>query len=501
MVSNTYFNTIYDFHSSGNGLYNITLLTSGNGNYLPETTKKDVCIINLPSSTPSNILYYAPLCIVNNQTASVQEAFQQLISINESIYKNYLQYNGNLANFEIFNTSGAILPSWIEQNTTGNITIWTKLPYGISSNSIYPLYLGFASNTLNLLSNTGINGIGEFPTATSTYAQYDNGNYIFNNYFNGGSLNGWTSSGTAGITTSAPSGSPFGLNAFYANGANGDYLYTIANNQTENSIIEYYTYTQNLDDLFFLVNSLGNGQIARVGNGVGWYGIASSSSWTLWTAPPNTGIWSNEWLLMGLTIRNGNAQLFLSTTPGIYGTEISSNPSNNYSVSDNGNYLGFVVDAAASTSTQYMNGLIIRTYPPNGVMPYSLQGTAVSVSSSLTCTISLNQNSINFGSLNPSSSINTINSIRDTNNGNAGAYMYIFGGNWIGPMQFGVSNTTWAATNNIPFSAASKLTLTLSNTLISIPSIGNNSIYLGLRVPGGTASGTYQETITFENSC
>ena len=500
-VSSSYSNSIYDLHPTGNGLYNITLSSSGNGNYLSDSIKQDVCIINIPSSIPSNMLYYAPLCVVNNQTASVQGTFQQLIRINESTYKNYIQYNGNNANFEIFNITGAIIPSWIEDNTTGNLTIWVKLPYGISSNSIYPLYIGFGSNTLNLLSNSGVNGIGEFPTATSTYAQYDTGNYVFNNYFNGGSLNGWTVAGTAGDTTSAPSGSPFGLNAFYANGANGDYLYTIANSQSENSIIEYYTYTQNLDDLFFLVSSTGAGQMARVGNGAGWYGVAPSAAWTSWSAPPDTGVWSNEWLLMGLTITNGNAQLFLSTTPGIYGTEIGKNSSNNYSITNNGNYIGFVGDAASSSSTQYMNGLIVRSYPPNGIMPYLIQGNVFPVSLQSTCTISLNQNSINFGSLNPNSNIPTSNNIVDTNTGNSNAYMYVFGGNWIGPTQFGVSNTTWAVTNNIPFSTASKLTSTLSNTLISIPSTGSNSIYFGLRVPGGTASGTYQQTITFENSC
>ena len=235
--------------------------------------------------------------------------------------------------------------------------------------------------------------------------------------------------------------------------------------------------------------------------GAGWYGIASSGAWTSWSGPPDTGTWSNEWLLMGLTINNGNAQMSLSTTPGIYGTELGKNPSNNYSVTDNGNYLGFVGDAASSTSTQYMNGLIIRSYPPNGVMPYSIQGNAFPTSSPSTCTISLNQNSINFGPVNPSSSINTINSIMDTNTGNTNAYMYVYGGNWIGPTQFGVSNTTWSATNNIPFSSASKLTSTLSNTLISIPSSSSNSIYFGLRVPGGTSTGAYQETITFENVC
>ena len=161
-----------------------------------------------------------------------------------------------------------------------------------------------------------------------------------------------------------------------------------------------------------------------------------------------------------------------------------------------GNYLFEV-------SNQIVAGIKYVPNPSNG---YVITGNLINInfsqeSSSSVCTIYLNSNVINFGNLNPNSDIPTSNNIVDTNTGNSNAYMYVFGGNWIGPIQFGVSNTIWAATNNVPFSTASKLTPTLSNTLISIPSTGSNSIYFGLRVPGGTSSGTYQQTITFENSC
>ncbi|MGC8479084.1 MAG: hypothetical protein ACP5M9_00215 [Candidatus Micrarchaeia archaeon] len=489
----------YSFNN--NELYNITLSTPGNGNYLKNNITRYSCSIGTPSSIPLNIKYYAPLCIINNQTSAVSGPFQQFIKINESFYKNYLSYNNNDANFEIFNSTGSTQSSWIESNSTGNITIWSKISTGINANTVYPLYIGFASNTVNLLSNSGVSGIGEFPAATSTYAQYDDGKSVFNNYFNGSSLNGWTTAGTSGDTSSAPSGSPFGTNAFYANGANGDYLYTIANGQSTNSIIEYYTYTQNLDDVFFLVNSQGAGQIARVGNGPGWYGIASASSWTSWTAPPDYGIWSNEWLLMGIMIQNGNAQMFLSTTPGTYGSEIGSNPSNIYSVANNGEYLGFVGDAASSSTMQYMNGMIIRALPPNGVMPSYVEGSPISVSSQSTCTISLSSNEINFGNINPNYDLNTVNSIFDTNSGSADAYMLVYGGNWVGPSQFGVSNTTWSETYNSPFSTSTKLSQVPTNTVITVSPSSSNSIYFGMRVPGGAQSGVYSQNIIIENTC
>ncbi|MEM0202101.1 MAG: hypothetical protein QXR73_02900, partial [Candidatus Micrarchaeaceae archaeon] len=295
---------------------------------------------------------------------------QQMINITESNYSNYLTYNGNTANFEIFNAIGAIQPSWIEKNLSGKLVTWINIANGIAANSIAPLYIGFASNTLNMLSNSGTVGIGEIPTATSTYGQYDDGASVFNNYFAGGSLTGWTTAGASGQTTSAPSGNPtFGTQAFYANGANGDYLYTAASGQSSNMIIEYYTYTTNLDDLYFLASSSGAGQMMRVGDGSGWYGITSTSSWTSWTAPPDTGTWEDEWLTVGVKVVGGSAIGYLSVGVNLYGSELGSNPTNVYTVANDGNYLGLIGDAASSTTTQYWSGIIVRAYPPNGVMP------------------------------------------------------------------------------------------------------------------------------------
>jgi hypothetical protein len=204
--------------------------------------------------------------------------------------------------------------------------------------------------------------------ATSIYGQYDNGASVFLNYFSGNSLTGWTAVGTSGLTTSAPSGSPFGTNAFYALNFVGSYLYTIASGQSTNMIIEYYTYINRLNDVYFLVNSTGAGQMARQGNGGGWYGIATTYSWTSWNAPPSTGYWDGRWVLVGIVVNNGVAQQYLSTNLGIYGSEIGQNPSKTYNVSNNGNYFGLIGDGDGN-SNEYWNGIIIRAYPPNGVMP------------------------------------------------------------------------------------------------------------------------------------
>ena len=496
-VSSTLSSNSVTFNPS-TGFHTFEVSTAGNGNYTSSSIVRQSCIVPTPSQFPSNVLSYAPICVVNSQSTATAAPFQAMVNISESAYVGNIVYNGNTANFEIFNAIGAVQPAWIENNSSGKLVTWVKLANGIAANSISPLYLGFASNTVNTLSSSGTDGIGEIPTASSIYGQYDDGASVFSNYFAGNSLAGWTTSGTANQISSAPSGSPFGTDAFYANGASGDYLDTTANGQSGNMIIEYYTDTANLDDVYFLVSSSGAGQMGRVGNGGGWYGIASTSSWTSWTAPPDTGVWSNKWILVSITVASGSAKMYVSPVPGIYGSEIGQNASNTYTVANNGDYFGLIGDGAGST--QYWNGMIIRAYPPNGVMPSALLGSAVPVPVQETCTISLNSSAINFGTINAGSSIPTTNAITDTNTGNASAYMLVYGGNWVGTQSFGVSNTTWAAANGVAF-PANRLLATAYNTTILVPASSSNDIYFGLGIPGGAPSGAYSQDITIENSC
>ena len=59
-----------------------------------------------PSAIPSGIQYYVPINITNSQSTATPAPFQQMINITESSFSNYIAYNGNLANFEIFNGTG-----------------------------------------------------------------------------------------------------------------------------------------------------------------------------------------------------------------------------------------------------------------------------------------------------------------------------------------------------------------------------------------------------------
>ena len=329
---------------------------------------------NTGPTIPSGITYYANVIISNSKSTAAPSPFQQEVQIPESDYSNYISYNGVSANFEFFSGSGTIIPAWIESNSSGTLTVWLSLANGIPASNSITVYLGFAPTATNLLSNSGTSGIGEAPELSSTYAEYDDGADVFPDYYSGASSSGWTIAGTAGQTSSAPSGAPFGTNALYALNSVGNYLYTVANGQSSNTIIEYYTYINRLNDVYFLENSGGSGQMARQG-GTGWYGIAATASWTSWSGPPDSGSWSGEWVLVGIVVADGSATQYLSTTLGNYGSELGQNPSNTYTVSNNGNYLGLIGDYGG-TSDEYWNGVIVRAYPPDGVMPSVTLGSA-----------------------------------------------------------------------------------------------------------------------------
>jgi len=264
------------------------------------------------------------------------------------------------------------LPAWIESNNSGTLTVWVKLPNGIPASSSLTIYLGFASKTTNLLSSSGTSGIGEAPQLSSTYTQYDDGASVFIYYnVNPTSTTGWTISGIAGQTTSAPSGSHYSTtNALYANSSRGDYLYTAINGLSTNEIISFDVYTTGLGDLFFLVNSTGAGQMARLDSRSGDpSGLATTSSWTLWNVPTGIQESGNTWYKYDIAISGTSAYAYIGSVSNLLGTFGTATSSSAFSIANKGNYLGLVGDALGGSYITYWNGFIVRAYPPNGVMP------------------------------------------------------------------------------------------------------------------------------------
>ena len=325
---------------------------------------------NTPT-VPSGIVAYVPITLSNSKTVATPAPFQQMVQFSESGYSNYINYSGKTANFEFFTASGSVIPAWIESNSSGTITAWLKLANGIPASNSITVYLGFASKTTNLLSSSGTSGIGEAPQLSSTYAQYDDGASVFNNYWNFASApSGWTTyvqSGTA-PTISTSGGLTMTLNT---NSWSGYYDSSLT--LPLNQIMEMY-----------------GKQSASVGMIVGW--------WTSSVGAEQGGATAGEWGIgattSGEVSTNGNQGG--SYTVGTYYVQsiYSSSSAQTLYV----NYVSTATDTfTASASYPFIGGagssavfniywLRTRAYPPNGVMPSVSFGAVQAIPPTLSLT-------------------------------------------------------------------------------------------------------------------
>lgn len=153
-------------------------------------------------SPPSNIVYFVPINLTNNQTTPTPVPFQQMVTVNSLKYQSY--ETGNLMNIEFFYQNGTVIPSWLESGASNSATstvYWLKLNIPIPEQYNIFTYMGLASLSTNLLSNTVT---GAAPNYTSTYGQYDDGKNVFPFYdnFHGGTLNTSAWSASPGYTVS-----------------------------------------------------------------------------------------------------------------------------------------------------------------------------------------------------------------------------------------------------------------------------------------------------------
>jgi hypothetical protein len=158
------------------------------------------------TSSSEAIVKYVPLTITSSTATS--SPFQQMVIVNMNNYNSYA--SSNLQNIEFTYPNGTIIPSWRENGTANTQTVvyWLKLG-SFTTATVYMDFFSTSSNVLNPV-NTG-----EAPQLTcsnpsdtascSTYAEYDNGANVFNNYWNfaGTSLNTntWTTANAGGTIT------------------------------------------------------------------------------------------------------------------------------------------------------------------------------------------------------------------------------------------------------------------------------------------------------------
>ncbi|MDG6998247.1 MAG: hypothetical protein JRN15_03940 [Nitrososphaerota archaeon] len=356
-------------------------LLSNQGDAVAQQFSVEQATFNLTQGLPA----YVVETFQNTQTSPTSTPFQQELVINPSLYSS--QEASDLGNVRFFTTlsggtfSGPV-DSWLEYvsgtpaSSATSAIFWLLLANGIPASSSVNIYMVFEPTS------TEFDGAvaGEAPQLSASYGQYDNGANIFT-YYNVAptTTTGWTIAGTAGQTGSSPLGSYFGSqDAYYANSANGNYMYTPVTNLGTNEILTFWTYTTGLGNVFFLTNSAGSGQMGRLDSrgGADWSGLATTSSWTSWTAPVS-GLDepANRWLKYEIVISGSSAVAYIgpsSSNLASLGTQ-----ANTLSISNNGNYIGLVGDALGSSFITYWNGFVVRYDPPNGVMPTQSSGSII----------------------------------------------------------------------------------------------------------------------------
>ncbi len=158
-----------------------------------------------------------------------------------------------------------------------------------------------------------------------------------------------------------------------------------------------------------------------------------------------------------------------------------------------------IVVAAVAMSVLFLFQSAVPLAYANQIAP-NVIATATVPSS---CAISLNVFSANFGDLNPGvNSITTSQNVLDTNGGNVGTYIWVYGGNWIsGGNSFGVKNTTYSSSSATNYASGTQLTTASANTNIAVASATSSNIWFGTGVPVGQAAGTYSQNVVITNVC
>lgn len=219
-----------------NSSHSVTVVT-----YAPYTSTR----INKANYTYSQVTQdYIPITITNNGPSTGNSAIIP-VTIDSATYAAY--ESSDLSNV-LWSLSGSAIPSWIQSgnsNTATSTVYWLRIPEAISSGGSVTVHLNFAPLTSFLFSPGGDQG--EYPTATGTYGQYDNGALVFpfyENFAGTGTPSGWklATYGTTGTTVAIDNG----LNMYDASTQGGGIFYynsTVSTQYDLNSYVTAFTTT------------------------------------------------------------------------------------------------------------------------------------------------------------------------------------------------------------------------------------------------------------------
>ena len=354
------------------------------------------------TSSKQQIEYVVPLTITNSQSTATG-TYQQMVNISESDYSSYINYSGNTANFELMYPNNTHIPAWIQANDSGKLITFAKLN-NIPAGSSTTVDLVFFNKSYNTLSSSGSSGIGEASELSSSYAQYDDGPYVFNNY--------WNFAGTTlpnGFNQGAVKGSSITVNNGLTISGNGTtdgstYIATTSPIFNNNEILEGYI-NQGSENT---VGERGLLSITTINNAEPAWDNSGGAGDTVagWSAGRN-----DYEYIQSETVLNGQATYlnYIGVTSNWYVYSVALSSANGITTFVNHGSISPPSSTTANipSAPLYVNlgvnntgtpgavfnleyqWILIRTYPPNGIMPSVSFGAILKGNQNLTTTSTL----------------------------------------------------------------------------------------------------------------
>jgi hypothetical protein len=331
------------------------------------------------SSIPTDVQDYVQITLSNSQGSSVSSGTPIRIPISMADYIAYL--NEKATNVVFFDSSWQQLPAWLENNygcRTCTQTFWVNIDSSISSYGSITIYLAFLTSTKDGYCGPYCDQ-GAYPTATSSYGQYDNGPLVFTYYtsFAGTSMPTlWTTevgspSVNNGLTISADQ------LVTKTNGWFSLYGYAL-----EADLSSITTHSSGDHGGFGLIQDSSGNPYTACGSSTVWVQIASGSGCTYY-ALANQFSTSSDLAVLAVDWPNGySGGSTASESTGIWSLMGSTSSVATYigysSVSSTTSYLppardDYYISMGASSGgpTIKYQWVRVRELPPNNVMPSS----------------------------------------------------------------------------------------------------------------------------------
>ena len=335
--------------------------------------------VSVGSLTGSSFAY-VPITITNNQSTATPNPFQQMITWDPATYSTYEATNLGNVRFCADTVCASPLNAWLEScsstcsssgSSSTSATAWVKLTSAIgASGGTLTIYMVFGPTTTNF------DGVywGESPSASSIYAQYDNGANVFQFYsdFSGSTLPGsfstLVSSGTAsvnnGLTLSA--GSAQYIHVYTTASQNSGVIEANLNSLTSNSeiiVAADTTAPSSGGDIGFQTAYRGQDATAYNDYGIVKDVTGTGSAVTSGGSPSTSGILGLEWS------STGKEKLYMGYVAQLTGADSS--------ISYGSSHLDLFFYGNAATQSASVSWFRNRADPPSGVMPSTSLGSTV----------------------------------------------------------------------------------------------------------------------------